>query len=327
MAARERELLPVPYFHVVFTLPKPLAALAFQNKKVIYGMLFQAAAETLAEVAENPRHLGARIGFVAILHTWGQNLMHHPHLHCVVPAGGIALDQSRWVPCRQTKGRKPFFLPVRVLSRVFRGKFIHKLKKAYRRRNLVFVNCLSRLAKSPEFSQMIDRVVETDWVVYAKQPFGGPAQVLKYLSRYTHRVAISNQRLVSMQDGRVTFRWKDYADSSRTKAMTLTGCEFMRRFLIHTLPAGFTRIRHYGFLANRNRTENIQRCRALLPDANTTSECESREKPSDMNESVLRCPECKTGKMVIVEAIQPERFNLPTPHFPIRHPPLVFDSS
>ena len=167
------QLLPVPYFHVVFTLPKPLAALAFQNKKVIYGMLFQAAAETLAEVAENPRHLGARIGFVAILHTWGQNLMHHPHLHCVVPAGGIALDQSRWVPCRQTKGRKPFFLPVRVLSRVFRGKFIHKLKKAYRRRNLVFVNCLSRLAKSPEFSQMIDRVVETDWVVYAKQPFGG----------------------------------------------------------------------------------------------------------------------------------------------------------
>ncbi len=249
---RAAELLPVPYFHVVFTLPEMIGPLALQNPRAVYGILFQAAAETLLEVAATPRRLGAKIGFLAVLHTWGQNLMHHPHLHCVVPGGGLSPDGSRWIPCREG-----FFLPVRILSRVFRGKFLSLLRKAYQRGKLRFYGELKPLEEPEHFERWLDATVKTEWVVYAKPPFGGPEQVLKYLARYTHRVAISNDRLIALEDGRVRFHWKDYAHGNAQKTMTLDAAEFIRRFLLHVLPTGFMKIRHYGFLANRNRREMV----------------------------------------------------------------------
>ncbi len=253
---RTAELLPVPYFHVVFTLPEMIGPLALQNPRAVYGILFQAAAETLLEVAATPRRLGAKIGFLAVLHTWGQNLMHHPHLHCVVPGGGLSPDGSRWIPCREG-----FFLPVRILSRVFRGKFLSLLRKAYQRGKLRFYGELKPLEEPEHFERWLDATVKTEWVVYAKPPFGGPEQVLKYLARYTHRVAISNDRLIALEDGRVRFHWKDYAHGNAQKTMTLDAAEFIRRFLLHVLPTGFMKIRHYGFLANRNRREMVSLAR------------------------------------------------------------------
>ena len=243
LAARQAELMPVPYFHVVFTMPAPVAEIAFQNKATVYSILFRAAAETLRTIAADPKHLGAEIGLVAVLHTWGQTLHHHPHLHCVVPGGGPSLDGTRWVSCRPG-----FFLPVRVLSRLFRRLFLDELHAAFEAGELGFFGALAGLAEPATFSRRLGELRRVDWVVYAKPPLGGPEHVLAYLGRYTHRVAISNSRLVSLTDGQVRFRWKDYRHHSKSKVMTLEAHEFIRRFLLHSLPDGFHRIRHYGFL-------------------------------------------------------------------------------
>jgi len=256
---RKSELLPVPYFHVVFTLPEPIAAIAYQNKAVVYDILFRATAETLLTIARDPQHLGAEIGFFAILHTWGQTLQHHPHLHCVVPGGGLSPDHDRWIVCRPG-----FFLPVRVLSRLFRRLFLDALRKAYGQNKLQFFSELEPLSQPEAFTRYLNPLRESEWVVYAKPPFGGPEQVLAYLARYTHRVAIGNRRLQSMENDRVSFQWKDYKHHDRTRTMTLEADEFIRRFLLHALPRGFQRIRHYGFLASANRRGKLALCRNLL---------------------------------------------------------------
>ena len=261
LAERSEDLLPVPYFHIVFTLPHELSTLALQNKKTVYDLLFHASAETLMEIGADPKHLGARIGFLSVLHTWGQNLQHHPHLHCVIPAGGLVPDQSCWV-----RSPTSFFLPVRVLSKVFRGKFAAGLKRLFRAQKLAFDGSLRNLADPKLFRQFLRQLFRNDWVVYAKRPFGGPAHVLRYLARYTHRVAISNHRLIAFEDGKVTFRYKDYAHGSKKRKMTMTADEFLRRFLLHVLPRGFVRIRHFGFLANRTRSRTVALCRQLLGD-------------------------------------------------------------
>jgi Putative transposase/Transposase zinc-binding domain len=252
MEDRAAELLPVEYFHVVFTLPDTFNQLALANKRIVYGVLFDAVAQTLSEVAANPKRLGAKIGFIGILHTWGQNLSLHPHVHCVVPGGGISPD-GKWISCKPG-----FFLPVRVLSKVFRGKFIDLLKQARNQGRLI------GMEDDEAFDQLLNASVKHDWVVYAKRPFGGPQQVLKYLARYTHRIAISNRRLVSVDNQTVTFKWKEYAHNNKPAAMTLDGAEFLRRFLMHAVPTGFMRIRHFGLLANRVRAGNLQRCRQLI---------------------------------------------------------------
>jgi len=259
LVARQAELLPVPYFHVVFTLPAPVAEIAFQNKETVYAILFRAAAETLHTIAADPKHLGAEIGLLAVLHTWGQTLHHHPHVHCVVPGGGPSLDGTRWVSCRPG-----FFLPVRVLSRLFRRLFLDQLRAAFEAGELGFFGALAGLAEPAAFSRRLRELRRVEWVVYAKPPFGGPTQVLAYLGRYTHRVAIANARLISMTDDEVTFRWKDYRHHGKSKVMTLDAHEFIRRFLLHTLPDGFHRIRHYGFLANGHRAAKLALCRRLL---------------------------------------------------------------
>jgi Putative transposase/Transposase zinc-binding domain len=261
LEARSADLLPVDYYHVVFTLPAPLSALAYTNKEVMYGLLFDLAAQTLRTIAADPKHLGARIGLTLVLHTWGSALTHHPHVHGIVPGGGLALDADRWVPCRPG-----FFLPVRVLSRLFRRRFVEALQNAHRLGQLQFFGEHAALSDAAAFAAWLAPLRQCEWVVYAKRPFAGPEAVLAYLSRYTHRVAISNSRLLSLDDRGVTFRWKDYRAEGRTrhKTMTLTAPEFMRRFLLHVLPSGFHRIRHYGLLANPTRKKNIDVARALL---------------------------------------------------------------
>ncbi len=266
LAAQAEHLLPVPYYHLVFTLPDELSHLAKANPTVLYDLLFQSAAATILDVAANPKRLGALPGLLLVLHTWGQTLQHHPHVHGVVTGGGLSCDASgridtspNWVSCRPG-----FFLPVKVLSRVFRGKYLDGLRQAYAQGRLRFFGQLTPLAEAATFHAFLRPVHEKDWVVYAKRPFGGPAQVLKYLARYTHRVAISNHRLVSLEEGRVTFRYKDYADDHKHKTMTLAAGEFLRRFVTHVLPTGFTKIRHYGLLANRFRAQRLARARRLL---------------------------------------------------------------
>jgi hypothetical protein len=256
---RQAELLEVPYFYVVFTLPDEIAAIAYQNKRVVYGILFRATAETLLTIGADPKHLGARLGFFAVLHSWGQNVQFHPHLHCVVPGGGPSLDGERWISCRPG-----FFLPVRVLSRLFRRLFLQSLRKAFRSGKLRFTGRLEPLRNSLAFARHLERAETSEWVVYAKRPFAGPQQVLDYVGRYTHRVAISNNRLLDMEDDQVRFQWKDYRHGDRVKAMTLSADEFIRRFLMHVLPSGFQRIRYYGFLGSRKRKENLAACRRLL---------------------------------------------------------------
>ena len=307
MQAREAELLPVPYFHVVFTLPETLGPLALQNPAVVYDVLFRAVGQTLLEVAANPKRLGARIGFLAVLHTWGQNLMHHPHVHCVVPAGGLSPDGTAWVP-----GQEDFFLPVRVLSRVFRGKFIAFLKKAICQGKLEYHGSLATLADPEARERLLDQAVRNDWVVYARRPFGGPEAVLKYLARYAHRVAISNRRLLRLENGQVTFSWKDYAHSNRQSTMTLTAMEFIRRFLLHVLPSGFVKIRYYGFMANRCRSENLAHCRALLGHAQVPKEDGPPEQVAPITESSddntsVRCPVCQKGCMRIIGHLERQR--------------------
>jgi hypothetical protein len=288
LEARSTELLPVPYFHVVFTLPHELSALALGNKRVIYDLLYTASAAAMLELARDPKHLGAEIGCLGVLHTWGQNLEHHPHVHYIVPAGGLAADGSRWISCSQR-----FFLPVIALSRVFRGKFTHALSDLFRRDKLQFHGSLQQIAAPEAFRRFLRRLFTSDWVVYVKPPFGGPKQVLRYLARYTHRVAISNHRLVAFNDGHVSFRWRDYAHGSKQKVMTIATHEFLRRFLLHVLPRGLVRIRHFGLFANRNRSAALDRCRSLLGSAPVTQPPLSVEH---------RCPSC-SGIMLVVERL------------------------
>jgi hypothetical protein len=302
------DLLETPYFHVVFTLPSALGPVALANPRAVYGLLMRAAAKTLLEVAANPKHLGAEVGVLAVLHTWGQNLTLHPHVHCVVTGGGLAPDESRWVA-----GRDDFFLPVRILSRVFRGKFLSGFRTAFRRGKLRFPGHLAALARPEQFHRLLAETVRTEWVVYAKPPFGGPATVLKYLARYTHRAAISNHRLVGLVDGQVTFRWKDYVHGGRQGTMTLEAVEFVRRFLMHVLPTGFVRVRHSGLLANRHRREKLARCRVLLgmavtPQAETAPADPDPITPPGHEVEVTPtrvCPRCGAGRMVVVAEFPP----------------------
>jgi hypothetical protein len=282
------------YVHVVFTLPHQLSRLALSNKKVVYDLLFRASAATLLEIAAEPKHLGAEIGFMSVLHSWGQTVLHHPHVHCVIPAGGLSLDHQRWV-----RPRYPFFLPVKVLSRVFRGKFTAGLKKAFRKRELSFPGALQPLAQETAFRSLLRSLFRQDWVVYAKPPFGGPQHVLHYLARYTHRVAISNHRLVALTDGQVTFRWKDYAHHNNQRLMTVTAEEFLRRFLLHVLPHGFVRIRFFGFLANRRRKLLLPLCRQLLRMALQSSSSDTL-RPDSSSPALRRCPRCG-GPMLLME--------------------------
>ncbi len=303
---RQAELLPVEYFHVVFTVPQEIAAIAFQNKAVVYNILFQATAQTLSTIAADPKHLGAQIGFIAILHTWGQNLLHHPHLHCVVPGGGLSPDSKRWMSCKPG-----FFLPVRVLSRLFRRLFLELLRQAFDGGELQFFNAQEGLSNRAAFEKYLGPAANTEWVVYAKPPFGGPKQVLEYLGRYTHRVAISNNRLLDFSDGDVTFAWKDYRHESRKKTMQLDGQEFIRRFLLHVLPSGLQRIRHYGLLANRYREANLERCRTLL--AMPAPVATPSDAPLDYRDryerltgvSLRECPHCHRGQMFQIETFLP----------------------
>ena len=299
MEARKAELLPAPYFHVVFTLPAAIAAIAFQNKAKVYGLLFQAAAETLTTIAADPRHLGAEIGLTAVLHTWGQNLDHHPHVHCIVPGGGLSPDNARWVRCRSG-----FFLPVRVLSRLFRRLFLEGLVAAFDAGELQFFSELAALKDRGVFIAHLAPYRTREWVVFAKQPFAGPAQVLAYLARYTHRVAIGNSRLIELTDEHVRFRWKDYRanDRSKSKVMTLAASEFMRRFLMHVLPDGFHRIRHYGLFANGHRAENLALCRQLL-DVSSASESSNAAGHADQLKAPVAPPPCPCcgGRMQIIE--------------------------
>ncbi len=307
MEERAAELLPVPYFHVVFTLPEMIGPLALQNPRAVYGILFQAAAETLLEVAATPRRLGAKIGFLAVLHTWGQNLMHHPHLHCVVPGGGLSPDGSRWIPCREG-----FFLPVRILSRVFRGKFLSLLRKAYQRGKLRFYGELKPLEEPEHFERWLDATVKTEWVVYAKPPFGGPEQVLKYLARYTHRVAISNDRLIALEDGRVRFHWKDYAARQRPEN------DDARRGRIHpaiSAPRAADRLHEDPSLrlSGQSQSSRDGEPRAQLLDVRPTPPPDDPAQPvvpqvlSADGESDECCPACKQGRMVLVQRLLPER--------------------
>jgi len=302
--ARSADLLPTHYFHVVFTLPAEVAHLALQNKRVVYGILFAATAETLTSIASDPRHLGARIGLLAVLHTWGQTLTHHPHLHCIVPGGGLSPDRSRWIRCR-----RGFFVPVKVLSRRFRTVFLEMLNAAFRHGDLVFHGLLSDLADPAIFARFISRQRSLKWVVYAKRSFGSPERVLKYLGRYTHRVAISNHRITNISDSHVSIRWKDYNDHGREKILTLTIDEFIRRFLLHVLPSGFHRIRCYGFLANACRAKSLVIIRRLLvvtdPPANRLEHCRTTNDILEVlsGDAADRCPRCHTGRMRIIEII------------------------
>ena len=302
---REAEVLDCEYFHVVFTVPEEIAAIAYQNKKMVYGILFQAAAETLRTIAADSEHLGAEIGFFGVLHTWGQNLLHHPHLHFVVAGGGIAPEGDRWIFCRSG-----FFMPVRVLSRLFRRLFLEALQKAFDCGKLKFFSSLEALQDRRAFMRYLAPVRKAEWVVYAKPPFAGPQQVLDYVGRYTHRVAISNDRLLDIENGEVRFRWKDYRDNNRQKTLMLTADEFIRRFLLHVLPDGFQRIRYYGFLGNRYRKQKLARCRQLLgmPE-NERPETDPSSDYRDLYEqltglSLWKCPVCHKGCMHVIGVLE-----------------------
>ena len=310
IVARQKELLPTRYVHVVFTLPAPLARLALQNKKLIYGLLLRASAETLLEVARDSRHLGGEIGFFSVLHTWNQKLNLHPHVHCVIPAGGLSLDHTHWV-----KSQNRFFLPLKVLSRVFRGKFVAALKQAFQSGRLSLQGNLAPLARPKTFAAWLRLLFRKDWVVYAKRPFGGPEYVLQYLGRYTHRVAISNHRLLSFTEGKVAFRWRDSAHNNEQKLMSLSLDEFLRRFLLHLLPKGFVRIRNFGFLANRRRATLLPLCFQLLGAVPQPQVDQDTSRTSDL----WHCPQCG-GPMVVVERFTAAEIQL-------RSPPLAITAA
>ena len=300
LLARERELLPVPYFHVVFTIPQELNHLVLTNARVMYQMLFYTVAETLLTLAKDPKHLGAHIGVIAVLHTWGQNLIDHPHIHCIVPGGGLSSDGKRWIASRER-----FLIAVKVLSRLFRGKMLHQLKRAYTTNKLKLLGQSKELNRRQKFHQLLDTLYRKEWVVYAKEPFGGPRQVLAYLGRYTHRVAISNDRLVSIADGQVRFHWRDYQDGNTVKLMSLDASEFIRRFLLHVLPEGLCKIRYYGIMSNRNRKGMLAQCRELLGVPRARDD--DSAPPGTWQEILLEltgidlrvCPECHTGRMIV----------------------------
>jgi hypothetical protein len=302
---RQAELLECEYFHVVFTLPEAIATIAFQNQALLYNMLFTTAAQTLRTIGADPKHLGAEIGFLAVLHTWGQTLMNHPHLHCVVPGGGLSPGGQRWIACRPG-----FFLPVRVLSALFRRLFLERLEQAYDASELTLVSALEPLRTPDAFQRHLAPLREQQWVVYAKSSFAGPQQMLDYLGRYTHRVAISNHRLLDIDDATVTFQWRDYRDDNQSKAMTLTADEFIRRFLIHVLPSGFHRLRYFGFMGNCHRKEKLARCRALLgmqaapPQPDVTQDYRDRYEALT-GISLRQCPACNNGRMITVEHLKP----------------------
>ena len=314
LAEREAELLPLPYFHVVFTLPAAIADIAYQNKAVIYDLLFKASSETMLTIAADPKHLGARIGVLSVLHTWGSALTHHPHVHMIVPGGGFSLDGKSWVSCRPL-----FLLSVEVLSALFRGLFLDKLRAAYQAGALQFFGKHTRLIDPQAFAAYLAPLWNTEWVVYCKHPFGGPKEVLRYLARYTHRVAISNRRLIASDENGVTFKWKDYRieGPDRYKVMTLPTHEFIRRFLMHVLPAGFHRIRYYGLLASGKRAENVARARELLmpPIIPVDAIKASRPNAAEPQTADHSCP-CCGGRMIIIERFEPGA----TPHYRPRPP-------
>jgi hypothetical protein len=302
LEARQADLLPVEYYHVVFTLPAPISAIAYTNKAVIYGLLFEIAAETLRTIAADPKHLGAQIGATLVLHTWGSALTHHPHIHGIVPGGGLSLDGERWISCKPG-----FFLSVRVLSRLFRRRFLEALSTAHAAGQLQFFGESAHLSEVAAFADWLAPLKKCEWVVYAKRPFAGPAAVLAYLSRYTHRVAIANSRLISMDERGITFRWKDYRAKGKTrhKTMTLTTDEFIRRFLLHVLPSGFHRIRHYGLLANTGRRDNLARIRELLHVA--PAEAKVTDTSAESVQPIFVCPDCGAA-MIIVEILARKQF-------------------
>ena len=313
---REAELLSTSYFHVVFTIPKALNQIALQNKRETYNILFEAAARTLLTIAADPKHFGAKIGFMAVLHTWGQNLLLHPHLHLLLPGGGLSLDERRWI-----QSRRKFFLPVRVLSRLFRRLFLESLIKAFRKGRLKFFGTISHLSHPESFSKLIERCFKSEWVVYSKPPFAGAEGVLDYLGRYTHRIALSNNRLLRLEDGKVTFSWRNYRRGNKLQTMTLRAEEFIRRFLLHVLPKGFMRIRYFGFLANRHRTQKLKLCRKLLSQTSVSSSLKSmdwRKRYAALTgKEIDLCPLCRKGHMVTVERLLPLRYPL------VRPPPKV----
>jgi hypothetical protein len=312
LAARRAELLPVEYFHVVFTLPHGLNALAQGNPRVVYSLLFRAAAATLTTFARDPRHLGGDLGGTAILHTWGQNLSQHLHLHCIVTGGALTADGTRWIAAPPG-----FLFPVRALAKVFRGKYLHALQRAFSTGQLVLTGSLAALADPAAFAAWLQELRQHAWVVYAKRPLAGPTPILEYLGRYTHRVALSNERLVSHADGVVRFRWKDYADADRVKIMTLAAEEFIRRFLLHVVPGGFVRIRHFGFLANRTRRAKLARCRALLAQPPALVAAPAESLPALMLRltgiDIERCPRCQQGRLHVTEILAP----VPAPTRPV----------
>jgi hypothetical protein len=310
--ARAEDLLPIQYFHVVFTIPAELNPLVLSNQKVMYNFLFRSVSETLIELANDPKHLGARIGFMGILHTWGQNLMDHPHIHCVVTGGGLSPKGGHWVSCR-----KVFFISVRVMSALFRGKFLDYLKRSYESEQLIFPGIIGHLREPQVFEGFRRQFYHKKWVVYCKPPFNGAEGVLQYLSRYTYRIAISNHRILKIEDGKVSFLWRDYSDADKEKIMTLDADEFIRRFLLHVLPDRFVKIRHYGLLANRRRKDNIALCRELLGSCRT--ETKDKDTPLTWQEHLLKisgvditkCPVCKKGTLVRIEVLHPLRCNGP----------------
>lgn len=305
--AREQDLLPITYFHVVFTIPDLLNALALRNQEVIYNMLFRAVSETLIELSADPKRLGAEIGFISILHTWGQNLMEHPHIHTIVTGGGLSAGNRKWRSCKND-----FFLPVKVMSRLFRGKLLAYLKGLRTEGKLVYPGAVSHLAAPGAWGDLISDLYKKQWVVYCKQPFYRTEDVIEYLGRYTHRIAISNHRIVNLEDSNVSFRWRDYANGNKTKIMTVTAAEFIRRFLLHVLPDRFVKIRHYGILANRGRREKIDRCRELLA---CTRQNEPKQEKETWQETLLRltgfdvgkCPRCGERAMRTIEVMKPAR--------------------
>ena len=317
---RTEELLPVPYLHMVFTLPQILARLALQNKRVMYDLLFQASSQTLLEIAADRKHLGAKIGFFAVLHTWGEKLEAHPHIHCVLPAGGLSSDRKRWIHCKRSrKSKKLFFAPVWVLSDVFTGKYIALLRQCYLNGQLSFFGDFKALKRRDEFERFLDAAVKKRWVVYAKPPFSNAERVVKYLARYTHRVAIANSRLLNMDRNEVTFSWKDYRNGCARRTMRLDGVKFIRRFLLHILPKGLVRIRHYGMFCNRLRTESLAICQRLLGSRPRADEQEVEQQAEidterSPDEETKPCPRCKTGRMIITETWKRfQRIGRPTP--------------
>ncbi|MFT5390363.1 MAG: hypothetical protein ACI8PT_000548 [Gammaproteobacteria bacterium] len=305
---RNAELLNTQYFHVVFTLPEPIAAIALQNKALVYNLLFAATAQTLRTIAADPKHLGAEIGILAVLHTWGQSLIHHPHLHCLIPGGGLSPERQRWIACRPG-----FFLPVRVLSRFFRRCFLERLEQAFEAGELKFFSSLEHLRERDAFRRYLAPLRTQEWVVYAKAPCSGPEQVLDYLARYTHRTAISNPRILDIDEGTIRFKWRDYRDGNRNKVMALSADEFIRRFLLHVLPLGFQRIRYYGLFANRYRKDKLARCRELLGMSTEPALSDELDTPRDYRDryetltgiSLRQCPNCHNGQMLIVERTSP----------------------